>query len=111
LDEISTTIAHPSRVVLFPAAFDGFSVLQHDGVRCYANSSEDGDLNLTTCRHDYRVDCTSPGCVLRATPQYKYGNPADNITWFVEFNPAEGGVIPSFSSGEVLAIEFTLERV
>jgi hypothetical protein len=112
LDEMSTTIAHPSRVVLFPAASDGFSVLGPDDVRCYANPSvEDGDLNLTTCRDNYQVDCTSPNCALRATPHYTDGNPADSIIWFVEFNPAEGGVIPSFSFGEVLAIEFTLERV
>jgi hypothetical protein len=32
------------------------------------------------------------------------------LTWFAEFNPAEGGVIPSLGDGEVLAIEFTIER-
>jgi len=112
---MSSTIVHPSRVILFPAEFDGDSVLAHDrDNRCYANSSEDGDIDLTTCRKNYQVDCNSPNCVFEATPQYRHGpTPADplkDIIWFVEFNPAEGGDIPTLECGEVLAIEFTLVK-
>jgi hypothetical protein len=111
LDETSSVYVHPSRIVLFPSFSDGDSVLGPDRVRCYTDSSETGGLDLRTCRVTRNIDCNTPNCVLNATPQYLHDRVTDPLTWFVEFNPAEGGIIPTLNCGEVLAIEFTLERV
>jgi hypothetical protein len=110
LDAMTATPVHPSRIVLFPASSDGQSVLDNEGNRCYANSSADGDINLATCRRDFNVDCSGPNCLLDATPQYMQSMTSEGLIWFAEFNPAQGGIIPTLSCGEVLAIEFTLER-
>ena len=109
--KIIGTPVHPSSIVLFPAFHDGEPVFDHVDHRCYSNNSEDGDINLTSCRQAPNVDCTTPNCVLNFTPHYENLRPFKDIIWFAEFNPAEGGIIPTLNCGEVLAIEFTLERL
>jgi len=111
LDETSSLYVHPSRVVMVPSANDGDSVLARDNIRCYTDASETGGLDLRTCRRTRNVDCAAPDCVLNATPQYLHDSATEPLTWFVEFNPAEGGIVPTLNCGEVLAIKFTLERV
>jgi hypothetical protein len=107
LDVPTTEYTHPSRIVLFPAASDGESVLDHDRVRCYADSSINGNINLTACREDSNLPSTRE---LSATPQYRHDARTEGLIWFVEFNPAVSD-IPTLNCGEVLAIQFTLERV
>jgi hypothetical protein len=111
IDETTATPVHPTRIILLYAWLDlaGQDLIGHDASYCYANDSEDGDIDLTRCRWDvYGLDC--PNCVLNATPQYEHHDPSQELVWFVEFDPAFHGPIPALACSEVLAIEFTLER-
>jgi hypothetical protein len=111
LDYPTTEYVHPSRIILHPGANGDESALDPDRTRCYADSSVNGNINLKTCRTTYNMNCNTPDCLLSATPQYLHSSPTEGLTWFVEFNPAEGGIIPTLNCGEVLAIVFTLERL
>jgi len=102
------TIIHPSRIVLIPDFDPTLSVFTQDTNRCYANSSEDGDFDLTRCRPAFG---NNSGFLVDATPTYLKTQPMDQFSWIVEFNPAEGGVSPVLATGEVLAIEFTIQGV
>lgn len=110
LDETTTTIAHPSRIVLFPNFSDDMAVTSNDLTRCFANSDVDGDIDLARCRRDFNVDCNDPDpnrCLLTATPTYSVSH-ADKLSWIVEFKTSQGGTHPTLSSREVLVIEFTI---
>jgi hypothetical protein len=113
IDKLTATPVHPTRIITLPASLDlgGHDVYAFSSDRCYANDSEDGDIDLTRCRYErYNLDCTAH-CVHDATPQYHNYDPGRDVVWFVEFDPADHGVIPALNCGEVLAIEFTLERI
>jgi hypothetical protein len=119
----SAVAVRPSRVVLTPN-FSG-SVLAgvNDALRCYANMSEDGNIDLSVCRRSCPA-CPSSGTNLEdATPTYSKTDPSASLTWFAEFNPCEGCASPCGTNcptgaiepallvpGEVLAIEFTIAR-
>ncbi|MFL6208696.1 MAG: hypothetical protein ACJ74W_07570 [Pyrinomonadaceae bacterium] len=96
---------HPSRLVFIPT-YQGDAVYSHDATRCYANTNTDGDLDLTRCRSSYNNAGSNS---LPATPTYLATDPAQLLTWVVEFKSSEGGVTPTLAAGEVLAIEFTIE--
>jgi hypothetical protein len=120
LDELTATPVRPSRIVIFPAFHDGDSVFDLDTTRCYSDASEYGDIDLRRCRNSSPFTGTDPctvvprsptACVdLRANPTHLSSAPNDILTWFVEFNPAEGGVVPDPTKGDIV-IEFTIEGV
>jgi hypothetical protein len=108
LDDMTKTVAHPSRIVLVPNFDSSLSVFNQDTNRCYADSSADGDINLNRCRTAFG---NNTGFLFDVTPTYLKTQPADQLTWIVEFNPAEGGMPPVLAADETLAIEFTIEQV
>jgi hypothetical protein len=105
---MTKTVAHPSRIVLVPNFDSSLSVFNQDTNRCYADSSADGDINLNRCRTAFG---NNTGFLFDVTPTYLKTQPADQLTWIVEFNPAEGGMPPVLAADETLAIEFTIEQV
>jgi hypothetical protein len=111
LDETTAKVVHPSRIVLFPGYQDSFSVSRTDTYRCYADTDEDGNFDLFRhCLHDSPY--TNSNAVhqgLLANPTHLQNAPTDILTWFVEFNPQEGAVVPTLDPNEELAIEFTIE--
>jgi hypothetical protein len=118
------TVVRPSRVILTPDFSAGESVLagSNDAMRCYADMSEDGNINVARCRGSNNSNSTN---LQDATPTYAKVGPADRLTWFAEFNPCEGCGAPPCGNvcttgatepslvvpGSVLAIEFTIEKV
>ena len=106
----NASVVHPSRIVLI-SDYDGGQIYEgrRDSTRCYANGSEDGDLDLTRCRATSTAVCPgSASCLQSATPTSLTGS-GDVFTWIAEFKPTEGGIAPVFENGEILAIEFTIE--
>jgi len=110
LDNTTREYVHPSRIVLHTGTGEAETVFPNDQTACYADSNVNGDIDLTNCRPLFNTNCTPPNCLQSATPQYLHTSPTEGLIWFVEFKPAEGGVIPMLKCGEVLAIVFTLER-
>jgi hypothetical protein len=102
------TVIHPSRIVLIPNFNSSLSVFNQDANRCYANSNEDGDFDLTRCRPAFG---NNNSFLVDVTPTYMKTQPMDKLWWVVEFNPTEGGTPPVLATGEVLAIEFTIQGV
>lgn len=100
------TEVSPSRIIFLRGFIDGTCPNSHSDEktqRCYARNS-DPKFDLTNCR----VSDTDPNHNYDTTPVGLKSNPSDLLTWFAEFNPAEGGVEPTFNNGEVLAIEFMI---
>lgn len=97
------TPVRPSSIVLSPAFDSTRSVIGQNRNRCYADTSVDGNIDISQCRG------TSPA----ATPTYLKTQQSDRLTWIAEFNPNEtqtqGATAPTLNSGEVLAIEFTIQ--
>lgn len=107
------TLLKPSRIVMLPDFSDGSNVYDFDtNAACYArypNGLPDtsGNIDLTSC-----YPCNSQSS---CSPISKTANPefippgGGQLTWAIEFKPAEGGEVPVLANGEVVALEFTIQ--
>jgi hypothetical protein len=109
----NATSVRPSSIVLIPTFDHNLSILRQNHIRCYADNDPtghpDGNIDLTNCFTGLNNTGTPP---MGATPTYLKAQPADMLNWFAEFNPNESQTAPAtapvLSSGEVIAIEFTI---
>lgn len=78
---------------------------QESSHRCYLDPNA-SYINVSACRETYSQN-PLPVIQKLVTPTYEHSSSLEKLTWFIEFNTAEGG--ETMTPGEKLIIEFQIE--
>lgn len=104
----TSPLATASRLLFLPSFPNWATVAGHpqeSSHRCYLDPNA-AYIRMTACRETYAPG-QLPAIQKIVTPTYENISSLEKLTWFIEFNTAEGG--EAMTAGEPLIIEFKIE--